>query len=331
MTDTMTTFTPVTNSGRNTALPPAGSYLLTIGVSGMPKTSRETRVSVAGALLVLPEGSSDWTTAMDCTNTWNDGAGSWMLSKYVPTVKNTEQDTPLPPKGSYKLVVKGSKENSYPVQVVEGPDLVIRTDGNVDWTHTQSILRTWNMGGGMWELVQKTPETEGEAEKEVIEAIEIIPGAIYRHYGRLMTAINNSTLVLFEFYDGEEYTADAEAELLFEPGSEEWVRRTQSVRISAQRKVESLQDQLIRQHDFFEKMGEAILEKAEEHDWCNEYDEFAAEWDLPQRQREYSVSMSVMVLARSEEEAEELVSSEVSISDYDDFVVRDPEFSVSTY
>lgn len=56
-------------------------------------------------------------------------------------------------------------------------------------------------------------------------------------------------------------------------------------------------------------LGQAILEKAEYHDWCAEYDEFAEEWDLPQREKDYVVHMTIPVDTRatSRDEAEERV------------------------
>lgn len=79
----------------------------------------------------------------------------------------------------------------------------------------------------------------------------------------------------------------------------------------------------------YEALGEALLEQAEERDWCSEYDEFADEWDLPRRKRPYEVTMKVTVLARNDDEAEELVESSVSIESYDEGVEYGPNFDVN--
>lgn len=51
-------------------------------------------------------------------------------------------------------------------------------------------------------------------------------------------------------------------------------------------------------------LGQALLEKAEEKGWCEEYEEFAEEWDLPKRYKEFWVTVVVPVDARDREAAE---------------------------
>lgn len=73
-----------------------------------------------------------------------------------------------------------------------------------------------------------------------------------------------------------------------------------------------------------EQLGEALLAKAEEHDWCDEYDEFAEEWDLPKRMRDYEVTVTVRVRAKSGDDAEEFVGENFGLSTFDDNVIDNP-------
>lgn len=82
-------------------------------------------------------------------------------------------------------------------------------------------------------------------------------------------------------------------------------------------------------NEYLTGLKQAILEKAEEHEWCSEYDEFAEEWDLTPRVREYEVTMSVTVRARDEDEAEALAEENTSLSSWDDYVISGPDFTVS--
>lgn len=77
-----------------------------------------------------------------------------------------------------------------------------------------------------------------------------------------------------------------------------------------------------------EGLGQALLEEAEQRGWCDQYDEFAEKWDLPQRKKVYVVTMTVTVNAVNEEAATDLVSSNVGVTPYDITDVSDmPEFS----
>lgn len=119
--------------------------------------------------------------------------------------------------------------------------------------------------------------------------------------------------------------------LYAQPGSELWVNHMLEFRGKTLRESESIRRQMIQTQDqarhleeSYERLGEALRDKAIEKDWCDEYDEFAEQWDLPKRAREYEVTVTVRVLANTDDHAEELVAENFSMSMYDDIVVDGP-------
>ena len=92
-----------------------------------------------------------------------------------------------------------------------------------------------------------------------------------------------------------------------DPGTREWTNRmtTLLTRCNVDLQNERSSHRYLR--DYNERLGQALLEKAEEKEWCSEYDEFADEWDLPRRTRSYEVNVQFTVTARDDDEAEEMV------------------------
>lgn len=92
------------------------------------------------------------------------------------------------------------------------------------------------------------------------------------------------------------------------------------------RQIESLRQRYARD---IEVIGEALLEEAENRDWCNEYDEFVEGvnsrlgMELPEREREFNVeveatySLTVPVTARNADEARER-AEESDMIDHDE-------------
>ena len=67
----------------------------------------------------------------------------------------------------------------------------------------------------------------------------------------------------------------------------------------------------------YDNLGEALLEEAERRGWCSEYEEFAEEWDLPKRTRDYVVCINVVVNAKDGDEAKELALGGFRNYEYD--------------
>lgn len=169
-----------------------------------------------------------------------------------------------------------------------------------------------------------TPErSQGEPKNPVI------PGAIYNSFGVVMIAIDDTHLVPIMRDDSVRSVATDEVELMEQPGSEDWVNRMIRTRKAL---TQNLSDEKIRNQNvdnYLERLREAILEKAVQQDWCREYDEFALEWDLLPRNREYEVSVSIPVMAKDEEDARELVYEHYGLSSTAEFSVGEPTISVS--
>lgn len=121
------------------------------------------------------------------------------------------------------------------------------------------------------------------------------------------------------------YPAD-QIEPLEAVGSEEWVNRMVRIREILIRDLTNERNELRNLRDHLEGLGQALLEQAEDRDWCSEYDEFADEWNLPKRTRSYEVTVTLTVTARDEESAEEWVRESMGISQYS--VEDGPHYSV---
>lgn len=181
-------------------------------------------------------------------------------------------------------------------------------------------------------------EETGNNTNEAAPAPTLDVDSIYERGSTLYIATSANTLAPLIDPRGVKLQA-APGDALFEAvGTPGWCQRManiQSVQMQHRRidmdNLQTLRDELSSMRDYIQRLGAALIEKANDHDWCSEYDDFADEWDLPRRSREYEVTMTVTVTAQSEEEAEERVSNNVALSAYhnDDFVVNDPSFDVT--
>lgn len=159
------------------------------------------------------------------------------------------------------------------------------------------------------------------------ETRSFVADAIYNMHGRVYIALpNNRELVPLVGDRSNPITPSADTEVthIADPKTDEWVLRmvraltdTNADYLNEQRSLSALQS-------YHERLGQAILEKAEEKEWCSEYDEFAEEWDLPRRTRFYEVTVQFSVTARDSLEAEGMVQDGLSWS-FD--VEWDPSFS----
>lgn len=78
----------------------------------------------------------------------------------------------------------------------------------------------------------------------------------------------------------------------------------------------------------YKELGEALLEKAEENDWCAEYDKFAEEWELPTRSSTFNITITLQVEARDDEAANDIVERAMNFSPYDDAVITGPDVDI---
>lgn len=155
----------------------------------------------------------------------------------------------------------------------------------------------------------------------------LVKDALYEYNGILMIATSGTQFR--RVFSSEVVDAPVEGvHLKALPGGEEWSQHMVDLQRAAIKDLENERRELNRMYEWRADLGQAILAKAEEHDWCEEYDDFAEEWDLPQREYEYDVTVSVRVRARNEERAEELVSENIDLNCYNDvFVVAGPDYS----
>lgn len=342
MTDTITSTITITNSETNVPLPRDGDYILTVkGTSNRPE--HWVRVK-EGSLFIRRTGHSDWDGGThDLTESWNRGTGLWELrprpENHVtspdPTWTNSQKYQPLPRSGDYTLTINTLSENStgtreYWVKIING-DLMIREYAHEDWDNPSSIMDVWKNGEGCWTLSEGKPEMKEKAtepeQEEAKASTELTPGSLYLLNGRYMLAVTAAALMPL---GGEgETTLDVEgAEFAYGPKDEEWGVRIGHMRRTLSQSAKSANTRADDLQRWKDNVGEALRDQAEERGWCEEYEEFAENWDLPIREYEYNVNISIQVRARNYEAARELVDDELGISGHDDFVVSGPEIDV---
>lgn len=172
--------------------------------------------------------------------------------------------------------------------------------------------------------------TENTIEQVTPEQVTtLIPHALYAMSGLVMIAVDDKTYTPLMHVGEQMYEPNEHTELLAEPGSEDWVYRMARARTALVRDLVNERNMLNSVQEHLQNLGNALLEEAERRGWCSEYDEFAAEWDLPTRFKEYDVVVTVRVKARDEDEAQSLVRDEVNISSYSggEWLVEGPEYS----
>lgn len=135
--------------------------------------------------------------------------------------------------------------------------------------------------------------------------------AIYNLHGRLHIFVAGYLVPVFGAVSDVRSTWNEGAELVATPGSELWVKKMVEFRNNLASDLRNANAEVQRQKTFHENLGQAILAVADEKNWCEEYDAFAENWNLPTRSREYDVTIRFRVLARSTEDAEEAFSLSV--------------------
>lgn len=159
-----------------------------------------------------------------------------------------------------------------------------------------------------------------------MDTAELVRHAIYTHVGAVRIALDGNTLS--DMMGNNTVTVSPEeVTLLDAPGTLGWVDRMARARAQLSNNNKALADNLDAKSRYIGELGEAILVKAVEHEWYEEYDDFADEWDLPKRDAEYEVVITVRVMARNEEKAVEFAGEKFNISPYSDGVTTSPEYS----
>lgn len=156
----------------------------------------------------------------------------------------------------------------------------------------------------------------------------LVRHAFYQRFGMTYIATSDTTLQNVTGTDIIAVTPQ-EATLIEAPGSPEWVDRMLRIRHALINSNANTQRTLDERIDYIKRLGEALLQEANDRNWCGEYDTFAEEWDLPKRTSEWEVTMTVRVTARDEDDAVEFVRDSVSINTYDGPVIHGPEFYAS--
>ena len=170
--------------------------------------------------------------------------------------------------------------------------------------------------------------TEAATEAPTLTEV-LVRHAIYQYAGITRIAVDDFTLQDLDGDNTVRVTLDS-VTMIEEPGSPAWVTRMARVRRSLVGITTNLKNDNENLTRWQEGIGEALLEKAVEKEWCEEYDDFAEEWDLPKRDKEWEVTITVKVSARNEDAALELVKGNVSLQPWNvDGVVDSPEFEAS--
>lgn len=157
----------------------------------------------------------------------------------------------------------------------------------------------------------------------------LVRHGIYRHSAIIWIAIDDFTLQ--DMTGTHTVEVDPrEAYLMEAPGNPDWVDRMVRTRKSLVNINKNLQNDNEKMTSWRQGLDEALLEKVEEHNLCEEYDAFAEEWGLTPRNKEFEVVMTVRVKARDEDFAVELVKGHVTIDRWSTQGIDDePEFSAS--
>ena len=153
---------------------------------------------------------------------------------------------------------------------------------------------------------------------------ELVEKGFYEVDGRVMYANSPNTLVGMDTPSGMAIPAPQGARLLETVGSEGWSLRMIQIRDNMAVRLKAAEFRDNQSREKYDLLGQAILEQAEERDWCREYDEFAESWDLPTRRKNFRVTVTLTVQAQDEDSASDLVDSGLRISEYDDHVVSGP-------
>lgn len=168
-------------------------------------------------------------------------------------------------------------------------------------------------------------QTEATEVTETTAIPTLVVDNLYDHHDRVMIALSETTMS--PLLDSMTFVvADETTTLLAAVGSPEWCNRMVGVRTHLVTENRRNRDDLAWLQNYVTGLKQALLEKAIEKDFCGEYDEFASEWDLIPRQREYHVTVTLTVSATDEDTAQDIVQNAMNLYYVD--TTSDPEFDV---
>lgn len=176
----------------------------------------------------------------------------------------------------------------------------------------------------MTETNQTSP-TEATEVTETPAIPTLVVDNLYDHGDRVMIAVSGNTMS--PIMDSTVYVeADENTKLYATAGSPEWCARMAGVRTLLLTENRRIRDDHAFLENYITGLKQALLEKAIEKDFCSEYDDFAAEWDLIPRSREYQVTVTVNVMATDEDNAQEIVENAVNF--YYNDTISGPDYDV---
>jgi hypothetical protein len=171
-------------------------------------------------------------------------------------------------------------------------------------------------------MTEATPEATAPTLTEVL-----VRHAFYSHNGIIRIAIDDNTLQDLTGTDTYVVTPQ-QVVLIAEPTLPDWADRMLRIRSTTVRALTNSQKELHERISHFERLKEAILEVADEKQWCEDYDDFAETWGLLKRTKDWEVVMTVRVEARTKDDAIEIVSGGVSLDRWHtEGVDSNPEYS----
>lgn len=168
-----------------------------------------------------------------------------------------------------------------------------------------------------------------ELNQNEVTEVSVVPTLVvdnmYDHKDRIMIAISATTMT--PLMDSAVYVAaDETTTLLAAVGSPEWCARMAGVRTEVLTAYRFDRDEHAFLKNYLTDLKQALLEKAIEKDFCREYDDFAAEWGLLPRSREYQVVLTINLMATDEDNAQEIVENAMNLYYVD--TISDPEIDV---
>lgn len=168
-----------------------------------------------------------------------------------------------------------------------------------------------------------------ELNQNEVTEVPVVPTLVvdnmYDHKGRIMIAISPSAMT--PLMDSAVYVAaDETTTLRAAVGSPEWCAHMTDVRTEVLTAYRFDRNEHAFLKNYLTNLKQALLEKAIEKDFCREYDDFAAEWDLLPRNRDYRVVITINLTATDEYNAQEMMENALDLRYVD--TTSDLEFDV---
>ena len=219
--------------------------------------------------------------------------------------------SPLPPLGEYTLDTGSNTFKARVGGVEDGTKRLLVKLFDFSDEYADRTQYVGSVSASSWTLSplganngEAPAEAGGEEDpEEAVNEQPLIPGGVYTltaDAGGTNYAIAVSTTHVV-CGSSVAFIPSGPYRLMYAPGEKVW----EEYMTGRLRTFGAESASLAAQTKYLDDLREAILEKAQEMDWCSEYEEFAAQWDLLPRIWEYEVEVVYRVEARSSEEAEE--------------------------